>query len=64
MTNRIKTALLLAALTTLFVLLGRAIGGTSGVVIAFVGAIVMNLGAYWFSDKDSSENKRIKRRKK
>jgi heat shock protein HtpX len=51
MGNRVKTALLLAALTILFVLLGRAIGGTGGMVVAFVVAVVMNVGAYWFSDR-------------
>jgi heat shock protein HtpX len=51
MGNRVKTALLLAALTVLFVLLGRAIGGTGGMVVAFVVATVMNVGAYWFSDR-------------
>lgn len=51
MGNRMKTALLLAALTILFVLLGRAIGGTGGMLFAFAMAMVMNVGAYWFSDR-------------
>lgn len=42
---------LLAGLTGLFVLIGRAIGGNSGMLIAFGIAVVMNVGAYWFSDK-------------
>jgi heat shock protein HtpX len=51
MGNRVKTALLLSALTILFVLLGRAIGGTGGMLIAFGVAMAMNAGAYWFSDR-------------
>jgi len=47
--NAIKTTILLAALTALFVAVGAWLGGTSGMVIAFIFAVVMNLGAYWFS---------------
>src|ERR687885_31521 len=49
MSNAIKTTVLLAALTGLFVVVGGALGGRGGMFIAFVFAIVMNLGAYWFS---------------
>ena len=49
--NHIKTGLLLAGLTILLVLLGRALGGMNGMVIAFAFALVMNVGSYWFSDK-------------
>src|SRR5919202_4004753 len=49
MSNTIKTTLLLAALTGLFVVVGGALGGRGGMVIAFIFAVVMNLGAYWFS---------------
>jgi heat shock protein HtpX len=48
--NVIKLFVLMAALTALFVLIGNAIGGTAGLVIAVVLALVMNVGAYWFSD--------------
>jgi heat shock protein HtpX len=51
MGNTLKTTFLLAVLTVLFVLVGKAIGGQSGMVIAFGLAIVMNVGSYWFSDK-------------
>lgn len=51
MGNTLKTTLLLAVLTVLFVLVGNAIGGQSGMVFAFGLAIVMNVGSYWFSDK-------------
>src|SRR5512141_2425671 len=51
MGNTLKTTFLLAVLTVLFVLVGNAIGGQSGMVFAFGLAIVMNVGSYWFSDK-------------
>jgi heat shock protein HtpX len=51
MSNALKTTFLLAVLTVLFVLVGKAIGGQSGMVFAFGLAIVMNVGSYWFSDK-------------
>ncbi|MBI4498759.1 MAG: zinc metalloprotease HtpX [Chloroflexi bacterium] len=51
MDKTIKTTLLLASLTVLFVLVGRAIGGTGGMMIALFLAIAMNFGAYWFSDR-------------
>jgi len=49
--NAIKTTLLLTALTLILVVAGQALGGRSGMVIALVFAVVMNFGAYWFSDK-------------
>jgi heat shock protein HtpX len=49
MSNAIKTTFLLAALTGLFIVVGGALGGRGGMVIAFGFAIIMNLGAYWFS---------------
>jgi heat shock protein HtpX len=49
MHNTIKTTVLLAALTALLVLIGGALGGQAGMVLAFGFAIVMNMGAYWFS---------------
>ena len=49
--NSIKTALLLGALTGLLMLIGGYFGGKNGVVIAFLFAMVMNFGSYWFSDK-------------
>jgi heat shock protein HtpX len=49
MANTLKTTVLLATLTGLFVLVGGAMGGQSGMLIAFVFAIAMNMGAYWFS---------------
>ena len=49
--NTIKTAILLGALTGLLMLIGGLFGGQQGVVIAFIFAMVMNFGSYWFSDK-------------
>ena len=49
--NKIKTTLFLGLLTGLLVLIGGFFGGKSGMFVAFAFACVMNLGAYWFSDK-------------
>jgi heat shock protein HtpX len=49
--NIVKTGVLLGALTGLLMLIGGYFGGQQGVVIAFVFAMVMNFGSYWFSDK-------------
>ena len=46
-----RTALLLAAMTGLFLAAGFLIGGQQGMVIAFVIACAMNLFAYWNADK-------------
>ncbi|NOQ85727.1 MAG: M48 family metalloprotease [Deltaproteobacteria bacterium] len=51
MGNQLKTTLLLGSLTGLIILIGRYFGGSSGMVIAFVFAVLMNVGSYWFSDK-------------
>jgi heat shock protein HtpX len=51
MSNVLRTTVLLAALTALFLVIGGAIGGNQGVVIAFVFALLMNFASYWFSDK-------------
>jgi heat shock protein HtpX len=48
--NYMRTALLLAALTGLFVAIGYLIGGANGMAIAFLIAAAMNLFAYWSSD--------------
>lgn len=49
--NYIKTGLLLTALTMLFVWIGGYFGGQAGAGYAFIFALVMNVGAYWFSDR-------------
>lgn len=51
MANGIKTALLLGLLSGVLLVLGDLLGGSNGIMIAFVFAAIMNLGSYWFSDK-------------
>lgn len=51
MMNRFKTTILLSLLTMLLVFMGGAIGGKGGMITAFLIAVVMNFGSYWFSDK-------------
>jgi heat shock protein HtpX len=51
MSNTLKTTLLLGLLTGLILWFGAFLGGSQGLVIAFVFAAVMNFGSYWFSDK-------------
>lgn len=48
--NTMKTAILLGALTGLLMLIGGFFGGQQGVVLAFLFAMVLNFGSYWFSD--------------
>lgn len=50
-TNTLKSTLLLALLTALLVLIGRALGGNGGMLLAFGLAVVMNVSAYWYADK-------------
>lgn len=47
----LRTTFLLGALTGLILLIGDYLGGSGGLMIAFVFAVVMNFGSYWFSDK-------------
>jgi heat shock protein HtpX len=49
--NMMRTALLLAAMTALFLAVGYLIAGESGALIAFMIALAMNGWAYWNSDK-------------
>jgi heat shock protein HtpX len=49
--NMMRTALLLAAMTALFLVVGYLIAGEGGALIAFVLALAMNGWAYWNSDK-------------
>jgi heat shock protein HtpX len=51
MPNGLKTALLLGLLSGLLLALGEYFGGATGLVFMFMVAAIMNLGAYWFSDK-------------
>ena len=51
MANFVKTVFLLAVLTVLVVVLGQAIGGREGALVAFAIALVMNFASYWWSDR-------------
>ena len=49
--NMIRTAMLLAFMTALFMAVGYLIGGSGGMMIAFLIAAGMNLFSYWNADK-------------
>jgi heat shock protein HtpX len=49
--NRMKTLILLAVLTALFLWVGQLLGGRQGMMIALIFALGMNFVSYWFSDK-------------
>lgn len=49
--NYARTALLMAAMTGLFLALGWVFAGQQGMTMAFVIALAMNFFSYWFSDK-------------
>ncbi|OWJ65776.1 zinc metalloprotease HtpX [Inquilinus limosus] len=51
MSGYIRTAMLLAALTALFMAAGWLLGGQGGMMIALLVAVGMNLFAYWNADK-------------
>ena len=51
MYNMFKTFMFLAALTALFLFVGGALGGRTGMTVALVMAGAMNFFAYWYSDK-------------
>jgi len=49
--NYAKTFLLLALLTGILVAMGALIGGQTGIVVAFIAALAMNVFSFWNSDK-------------
>ena len=49
--NTLRTGMLMAVLTGLFLVVGAAVGGANGLAVAFVFALGTNLFAYWNSDK-------------
>jgi len=51
MANGLKTALLLGLLSGLLLVVGDLLGGSQGLVTAFIFAGVMNFVSYWWSDK-------------
>jgi heat shock protein HtpX len=51
MNNTLRTFILLAGLTAIFVVAGFLLGGATGMMIALVIAVAMNLFSYWNSDR-------------
>ena len=51
MGNKIRTTILLAAMTALIIWIGQLFGGKQGMIIAFLIAAGMNFFSYWYSDK-------------
>ncbi|MFW5998554.1 MAG: zinc metalloprotease HtpX [Bacillota bacterium] len=49
--HRTKTFMLMVILTVVFIVLGGAIAGENGMVMAFGFALIINFFSYWFSDK-------------
>lgn len=49
--NWLKTTILMAAIVALFGVVGAALGGAGGMMVALLFAAAMNVYAYWFSDK-------------
>ncbi|MBV8037084.1 zinc metalloprotease HtpX [Roseateles sp.] len=49
MFNLVKTAVLMAAITALFMVVGQMIGGQTGMLVALLVAVGMNFFSYWFS---------------
>ena len=50
MFNFAKTAVLMAAITALFIVVGGMLGGEQGMLMALLIAVGMNFFSYWFSD--------------
>jgi len=50
MFNLMKTAILMAAITALFMAIGSVLGGQQGMMLALIIALGMNFFSYWFSD--------------
>ncbi len=49
--NTLKTVFLMTVMMILFLLVGYFLGGSTGMTIAFIFALMMNFGSYWFSDR-------------
>jgi len=49
--NTLKTVFLMTMMMILFLLVGYLLGGRGGMTIAFIFALILNFGSYWFSDK-------------
>ena len=51
MSNLVKTAVLLGAMSAMFLLIGETLGGGQGLILGFLFALVTNAVSYWYSDK-------------
>lgn len=51
MGNAVKTVVLLGLLSGLLLVIGELLGGQAGLMFAFVIAVAMNFGSWWFSDR-------------
>lgn len=49
--NGFKTVILMTIMMVLFLFVGNLLGGQQGMMMAFIFSLVINFGAYWFSDK-------------
>ena len=49
--NTLKTFVLMMVLSMMLILIGGIIGGQGGIIFALIFALILNMGAYWFSDK-------------
>jgi heat shock protein HtpX len=49
--NGFKTVILMTLMMVLFLLVGNLLGGEQGMIMAFLFSLILNFGAYWFSDK-------------
>jgi len=49
--NTVKSLILLTVLSAILLFIGGALGGRTGLIVAFVFALVMNFASYWWSDK-------------
>jgi heat shock protein HtpX len=49
--NALKTTVLMTTMTVILVIIGRLIGGATGMIIALAFALALNFFSYWFSDK-------------
>ena len=56
MTSQFKTVFLLVLLSAIIIAIGGMIGGRGGVIIAFIFALIMNVGSYWYSDSIGSSH--------
>ncbi len=51
MMTDLRTFVLLAGMTALFIVVGQVLGGHNGMVLALIMAVALNFWAYWNSDK-------------